>query len=193
MDRYFKGLPIFEVIFDDTLSTFNNVAIVTMPAIEENFIKLSKQDSTIKMKIDEDKHIVTGPVLLPDQLIIRQKQDGSKFYIRYSKETIERMAINFFKNNRQNVGNIEHQFPINGVVFFESYILNKERGVAPKEFADLPDGTWLLSAKVENEEVWNLIKSGELNGFSIDISNIDLKQKREIDTLEELMEVIKNS
>lgn len=191
----YKGLEVFDVIFDDNLSLFNNVAIVTEPAIEENFIRLSKEDDIdIMMSIDEEKHIVTGPVLIPNQLIYRN-QGGRKFYIRYSKETIEQMAINFFKNHRNTEGNVEHQIPVNGITFFESYILNKERGIVPKEFESLPDGTWMMSAKVNNDNVWDAIKSGELNGFSIDISNIDLReeQSKVLDTIEDLFEYLKNN
>ena len=188
----YKGLEVYDVIFDESISLFNNVAIVTDPAIEENFIRLSKDDVTIKMKFDEEKHIVSGPVLIPDQLIYRN-QGGKKFYIRYSKETIEQMAINFFKNHRNTEGNVEHQFPVNGITFFESYILNKERGIYPKEFEGMPDGTWILSAKVNNDAVWNAITQGELNGFSIDISNVDLKVEKVLDTLEDLIEYINNN
>ena len=186
-------MPVFEVEFDDLMSVFNNVSIVTEPAIMENFIKLSKQDNlNIKMKIDEEKKIVSGPVLIPDQLIYRR--DGYyEYYIKWSAKTIEQVAINFFQNHRNTEGNVEHQFSVNGITFYESYIINKERGLTPVEFSDLPDGTWMMTAKVNNDDVWNAIKSGELNGFSIDIANVNFAEDKEIDSLDELMEYIKNN
>lgn len=185
----YNGLDIYEIVFDDD-SVFNNVAIVTAPAIMENFIKLSKQeDCAVRMKLDEDRHIVTGPVLIPDQPIYRD-QGGHRFYIKWAKDTIESMAINFFKNHRNTEGNVEHQVPVNGITYYESYIINKERGICPVEFEDLPDGTWVLSAKVNNDDVWNLIKSGDLTGFSIDVSNISFKEDKPIDSLEELIEYL---
>lgn len=188
-----NGLNIYEVEFDDLISIFNNVSIVTMPAIEESFIKLSKTESEIKMKVDDEKHIISGPVLIPEQLIIRVDASGHKYYIKWSKETIEQVAINFFKNHRNTEGNVEHQFSVNGVTFFESFLLNKERGIAPVEFKDLPDGTWVMSAKITNENVWDAIKSGELTGFSIDMSNVGYKETKEIDSIEELLEYLKNN
>ena len=143
------------------------------------------------MKLDEEKRIVSGPVLIPDQLIFRN-QGGRKFYIKYSSETIEQMAINFFQHHRNTEGNVEHTFNVNGITFFESYILNKERGIEPIEFKDLPNGTWIMSAKVNNEDVWRLITSGELNGFSIDIENIRFKDET-IDSLEQLIDYLKNN
>lgn len=189
--KTYKGLPIFEVVFDEEQSVFNNVAFVTEPAIEENFIQLSKQDETVKLSIDEEKRIVSGPALIPDMPIYRD-QGGRKFYITWTADVIKQMAINFFRNSRQNSGNVEHQVPVNGITYFESYIIDKERGISPVEFKDLPDGTWMLSAKVLNDEVWALVKEGALNGFSIDASNVQFKEDKVIDTLEEFMEYLNN-
>lgn len=193
MDKY-KGLPLYEVLFDDDESVFNNVAFVTAPAIEINFVQLSKQaDTDIKLSVDQEKRIVTGPALIPDMPIYRN-QGGKQFYITWTKDTIKQMAINFFRNSRQNAGNVEHEIPVNGITYFESYILDKERGISPKEFAELPDGTWMLSAKVVNDNVWNMVLDGTLMGFSIDVSNVQFKEeKKEIDTLEEFLDFLNNN
>lgn len=192
--KYYKNLPLYEIEFDDELSVFNNVSIVCQPAIEEGFIRLSKQaDTKIQLKINEESRVITGPALIPSQPIYRD-QGGHKFYITWSEETIKQVAINFFKKNRQNEGNVEHEFSVPGITFFESYILNKDRGLAPKEFEDLPDGTWMLSAKVNDDATWELIKDGTLTGFSIDMSNVAFKEEEEekaIDSLEDLMKYLK--
>ena len=188
----YKGLPLYDIEFSDEFSVFNNVAIVTEPAIMETFIQLSKQDDTkIQLKIDEEKRIVSGPALIPDQPIYRN-QGGKAFYIKYTKDTIEKMALNFFKNHRNTEGNVEHEIPVNGITYYESYLVNKQRGLSPVEF-DLPDGTWFLSAKVENDDVWELVKNGELTGFSIDIANIRFKEQEEIDNLEDLINYLKSA
>lgn len=191
--KQYKGLPLFVVVFDDDESVFNNVAFVTAPAIEENFIRLSKQeDNEVKLSVDDEKRIVSGPALIPDMPIYRD-QGGRKFYITWTAETIKQMAISFFRNSRQNAGNVEHQIPVNGITYFESYIIDKERGICPKEYENLPDGTWMLSAKVTNDDVWNMVKDGSLTGFSIDVSNVQFKEEKEIDTLEELLEYLNNN
>lgn len=187
----YKGLPIYDVEFSDEISVFNNIALVTEPAIKETFIQLSKQEDTqIQLKIDEEKKMVSGPALIPDQPIYRN-QGGRQFYIKYSKDTIAKMALNFFKAHRNTEGNVEHVVPVNGITYFESYLLNKERGLAPKEFENLPDGTWILTAKVENDDVWDLVKSGELTGFSIDIAGVRFAEEKVIDTLEDFVEYLK--
>ena len=114
----YKGLPLYDIEFNDETSIFNNVAIVTEPAILETFIQLSKQDDgMVQLKVDEEHRIVSGPALIPDQPIYRN-QGGHKFYIKYSRETIEKMALNFFKNHRNTEGNVEHQIPVNGITYF---------------------------------------------------------------------------
>lgn len=185
----YKGLPLYDIEFSDDVSVFNNVALVTEPAIQETFIQLAKQDDTrIQLKIDEEKRLVSGPALIPDEPIFRN-QGGHRFYIKYTKDTIAKMALNFFKNHRNTEGNVEHAIPVNGITFYESYLVNKQRGISPVEF-DVPDGTWFLTAKVENDDVWELVKNGELTGFSIDIANIKFNEEKEIDNLEELMEYL---
>lgn len=182
----YQGLPLYNVEFDEDTSVFNNVAIVTEPAIEVQFIRLSKQEAPrVSLKIDEERRIVSGPALIPEEPIYRN-QGGKRFYIKYTADTIRRMALNFFKKDRQNEGNVEHAVPVNGITYFESYIIDKARGINPREF-DLPDGTWVLTAKVDNSEVWDLIKSGELTGFSIDIANVRFSEDKEIDNLEDFI------
>lgn len=182
--KTYKGLPLYEVVFNDENSVFNWVSIVTEPAIMENFIQLSKQEGEkVRLKVNSENRIVSGPALIPGEPIYRN-QGGHEFYITWTPETIKQVAINFFQHSRQNEGNVEHAVPVNGITFFESYILNKDRGIVPKEFADLPDGTWMLSAKVNNDEVWKMVTDGTLTGYSIDMSGVSFKEDKVIDTLE---------
>lgn len=191
--KSYKGLPLFEVEFDDAESVFNSVSFVTEPAILEGFIQLSKQDDArIRLKINEENRIVSGPALIPDEPIYRN-QGGRQFYIKWTPDTIKQVAINFFQHSRQNEGNVEHAVSVNGITFFESYILNKERGIVPKEFADLPDGTWILSAKVNNDEVWEMVKDGTLTGFSIDMSGVSFKEEKPLSTLEDFFDYLNNN
>lgn len=188
----YQGLPLYNVEFDEDTSVFNNVAIVTEPAIEVQFIRLSKQETPrVSLKIDEERRIVSGPALIPEEPIYRN-QGGKQFYIKYTADTIRRMALNFFKKDRQNEGNVEHAVPVNGITYFESYIIDKARGINPCEF-DLPDGTWVLTAKVDNAEVWDLIKSGDLTGFSIDIANVRFSEDKEIDNLEDFINYLNDN
>ena len=187
----YNGLPIYDVDLNDR-TIFENISIVDAPAIMEDFIFLSK-DTEIKFRINEEKRIVSGPVLIPEQPIYRRNDDGKEFYIKFDAETIKGFAEKFFKDHRNTEGNVQHEIAVNGVNFFESYLINKERGLAPVEFADLADGTWMASAKIENDELWALIKDGTLRGFSVGIVS-SLKEVRptELRTLDEFVKAINN-
>lgn len=186
----FNGLPVYSVDLNDE-SIFNNISLVDLPAIETNFIQLSKQ-AEIQFSVNEEKRIVSGPVLIPEQPIYR-RTGNKEFYIKFDEKTIREFAVKFFHDHRNTEGNVQHEISVNGVTFFESYLLDKERGIAPVEFPDLPTGTWFVSAKIDNDELWQLIKDGVIKGFSIDImtSLSDVKPK-EIDTLDKLVEYLNN-
>lgn len=183
----YKGLPVFDLTIEDD-NIFDCVSLVDEPAIQRDFVRFA-EDAEIKFAVNEEKHIVSGPVLIPEQMIYR-RQGGREYYVRFSKEAIEQMALRFFKDKREGEGDVMHEVKVDGITYFESYLVNKERGIAPKEFNDLPDGTWFMSAKIENEQLWALIVEGKIKGFSIAAELTQKPAKDEIDTLEDLMDYI---
>lgn len=188
--KLYNGLPIFCVDFTDE-TVWNNVSIVEFPAIEQDFIKLSKQNNTeIQFRVNEEKRDVFGPVLIPNQPIYRRDDNGNEYYIEFDAKTIRNLAIKFFGDNKQNNGNIEHSVDVNGVTFYQSVLLNRGKGIVPTDYEELPDGTWLLGAHIENDEVWKLIKDGTIKGFSIDMRARISPEKDTIETLEELMDYL---
>ena len=163
-------LPIKKAIIDveDSEMGLKTVSLVSDPAIQINWIKFNKQ-SEIKLAIqNEDKRIIFTPVLIPNQLIYRNIA-GEEFNLMFDKETIELVEQKWVKDNLSSAVDIEHSSKlIDGVTFFESVLLNNERFATAKGFEGLPEGTWFLTGKVESDEVWTKIKSGEVNGVSID-------------------------
>lgn len=188
MQVKYKGLPVFIIGYSED-SIFNNCSMVEYPAIEENFLKFSKQEE-LKFSVDDEKREVFGPVLLPDQLIYRKTGDR-EFYVKFEADTIKEFAIEFFRAGRQTEGNVDHTLSVKGVTFYQSFISDKDRNISPKEFEDLPSGTWFMGAKIDNDEVWEAIKAGEIKGFSVDLrAPIYPEEEREIDTVEELLDYI---
>jgi hypothetical protein len=163
-------LPIKKAIIDveDSEMGLKTVSLVSDPAIQINWIKFNKQ-SEIKLAIqNEDKRIIFTPVLIPNQLIYRNIA-GEEFNLMFDKETIELVEQKWVKDNLSSAVDIEHSSKlIEGVTFFESVLLNNERFATAKGFEGLPEGTWFLTGKVEIDDVWTKIKSGEVNGVSID-------------------------
>lgn len=119
----------------------------------------------------ESEHIITGPLMIPQQLIYRNSEQFGEHYVKFSVETIKQIAIKFSKKGYQKNVNLMHEadMQVEGVTMFESFISDSKRGIKPMEaFKDLPDGTWFGSFYVENMKVWELVKSGEVKGFSVE-------------------------
>ena len=150
------------------------ISLVEDPAVAREFLAFSEQGTGEKLlklsKIDEDKHIITGVVAVADMPILRFNEELGYHYIVFEKDVIEKMAQRYFKNGYGNNVNIEHQGPmIGGMTLFESYIKDSTRGINPVEFADLTDGSWLVSYKVTDDALWEEIKAGKsLKGFSLE-------------------------
>ena len=91
--------------------------------------------------------------------------------------------------------NLQHddkQF-VDDVYMIESYITNKERGISPAEFSDIPDGSWIASYKIDNESLWDEIINGDkLNGFSLqgmfELEEKFSKQEPKEETFDEWLE-----
>ena len=117
---------------------------------------------------DEDQKIVSGPLMIADLPIYRRDEEG-EYYVMFTKDQIKKIVQRFFKKGYQAKVNIEHGKPVNGVYMFESYIIDRERGVnPPKGFEDVANGSWFGSFKVENEGLWKKVKDGTFKGFSVE-------------------------
>lgn len=148
------------------------ISIVNDPAIEANFMMFSKENPII-FSSNTEEQIITGPVLIPDKLIYRRKNDeGYEVYM--SKETIKNASIKFFKKNFANNTTLEHTDKIEDTTYFESWIIEDEtfdKSRAEKynkQFNSLPIGTWMVSLKVNSTEMWSKIKEDGFKGFSIE-------------------------
>ena len=187
-------LPIKKAIIDveDSEMGLKTVSLVSDPAIQINWIKFNKQ-SEIKLAIqNEDKRIIFTPVLIPNQLIYRNIA-GEEFNLMFDKETIEQVEQKWVKDNLSSTVDIEHSSKlIEGVTFFESVLLNNERFATAKGFEGLPEGTWFLTGKVESDEVWSKVKSGEINGVSIDGLFKTAEVKKVTMSDEQIIKIINN-
>lgn len=157
-------MEVYKITIDDETG-MEAVSLVENPAVEIEFLAFSNQQ---KLAFNEEKRCVTGVVCLADTPIYRIDEVRGEYYVVFDKKTIEKMMIKYSKDGLMNSINIEHSGPkTDGIFLYESYIYNKERGITPKEFT-VPDGSWIATFKVENEEVWQKIKKGEVKGFSLE-------------------------
>ena len=123
---------------------------------------------TFAFSADEEM-IVTGPAMVPQQLILRKDDMGNPFHVYFSKDTIKKIARKFFEYNKQNNTDINHDDNIaTNNTLLESWIVEDPNMDKSKTMGfNVPAGTWFASYKINDEETWNKIKNGELNGYSI--------------------------
>ncbi len=119
---------------------------------------------------DEEERIITGPLMLADTPIYRNDGNG-EYYVVFTKDTIKKIAQKYFKKGYQNNVNLMHDSgqKMEGVTMFESWIVDEKRGIKPMNgFEEVKDGSWFGSFKVENDEVWQMIKDNKVKGFSVE-------------------------
>lgn len=187
--------PIFELQISDQEDSeleVNYVALVGQPAIEKNFLAFSEEKQTFAI-VNDDRRIISGIAMMPDIAMFRKgTEDIPDHKVFFTKETIEQIAQKFFLKGFNQNFNLMHNPDMKpeGVFVFESFITDSERGILPmKGFEDAPEGSWFLSAKIQNDDVWEKVKSGEIKGFSVEGL---FKYKKAKMTEEEAFEKIKS-
>ena len=146
------------------------ISLVEEPAIEENWIALKKQKQKVIQcaKIDEDKRLLI-PALIPNKQIFRLDEEGKDYYVYFSKDTIQKASQLFLERKHQSNATLEHSLELEDIHVVESWI--KESAIDKSVnygFEHLPKGTWFVTMKVNNDDIWAKVKEGEIKGFSIE-------------------------
>ena len=164
-------MKIIELVLDETqsLNGIEAISIVEYPAIEENFVALNSQERVQFAAQDTEKRILMGAALIPNKPIYRN-QDGEEFYVYFTSKTIRQAAELFLMRGNQNESTLEHEAKLTGLSVVESWIIEDEQHDKSRKYGmDLPVGTWMVSMKVNNEQIWNdFVKTGKVKGFSIE-------------------------
>ena len=146
------------------------ISMVESPAIESDFVALKKEEEQRVYLESDVKHMVYGAALIPEKDIYRNNGE-QEFYISFTKESIEKMSQDFLKDYRQHNVTLDHETDASDVTVVESWLKADalyDKSVAIGLDKDLPVGTWIVGMKVNQIDVWDRIKSGELKGFSVE-------------------------
>ena len=187
-------MRIVELVIDEEAlySGIEAISIVDRPAIEENFIALSQEHKVELAEVDNEKRILMGAALIPNKNIYRQSED-EEYYIYFSEDTVRKASELFLMRGNQNKSTLEHEAELHGLSVVESWIIEDETHDKSRKYdMDLPIGTWMVSMKVNNDEVWNdYVKTGKVKGFSIEGYFTDkLAMSSEFVTEEEATEIL---
>jgi len=184
------------VIADDSQElAIDAISLVNSPAIEQDFVFFGKEKNNLTFaKVDEEKRMLVSPALIPNKQIFRYDPNtDSNYYVYFSKETVRQASELYLKHNNHHKATYQHEDRVSGVLTIESWIKEGEQDKSKLYGFDLPDGTWFVKMKIENDEMWNKIKDGELKGLSIEgyfINKMEKMGKQQFSN-EEIREAIK--
>jgi hypothetical protein len=153
---------------ENEFSGIEAISVVENPAIEEDFIALKKHEVQLA-EVDAEKRILMGPALIPNKQIYRTNGE-EEYNIFFSEDTVKKASELFLSRGKQNNSTLEHQVDLQGLSVVESWIIEDSNMDKSKKYGlSLPKGTWMVSVKVNNDDIWNnYVKEGKVKGFSIE-------------------------
>lgn len=170
--------PVYYVTYGD----LNVLSLVEHPAIEKNFEYFSKH-VPVQFSLDEEKHIAFGPAMIADFPIYRIHPETKEgYYLVFTADIIEKMVLDAERQKKLTFS-LEHSGENTDKVYMvESFI--SRPGLQPEQFADVPYGSWYVSLKIEDDQIWEDLKNGKYNGFSIE-AVVDCMTCPELDPIDE--------
>lgn len=187
-------IKVFDYVInleDDGTGLYFN-SLVPEPAIMTDFQFFNKENKEFEnfAEQDEEKRIVTGPVLIPDLKMLRRFKDGSGYYYcKFSKESILNMGKKMAKEEKFNKvsynhwqklsDNIDNTKELEGVYLIEQFFINERN--KSELYNDLPEGTLMATYWIENDNVWEAVKNGEVKGFSVEVK-VSMEEEENIKT-----------
>lgn len=190
------NIPIYKVSINDIDEGINRISLVEFPAVESNFLAFADNKKQVMFSANEEQQMITGVLMRCDFPIYRIDEMG-EYYVQFDEQVIKQMAEKLLVDAHQNWVNIEHQAgsDVNGVYMTELFIKNTSKGINPKAFEDITDGSLFATFKVRNEKIWTDIKNGTFKGFSIEgVFFLEKQEDKELDEILNLLnKIIKKS
>ena len=174
----FKNLPLYRIVVDpnEVETGMTCISLVDDPAIEVNFLAFNKHEKLAFAVQDEAKRIVTGPAIINGMPIYRRSPEMGEFMVVFDEQTIDNIILKYSKYGMWNNVSLQHNGEnLDNVIMVEYFKKDSDKGIVPKGFEDVADGSLFVSYKVLDDELWQQIVNGDdLNGFSIEV-NADLE------------------
>jgi len=164
--------PIYEFIINPESEHFTT-SLVKDPAVESTLMYFNSETEKPIFFANEEKRVIYAVAMRPNKLIFRKETDKiPAHYGFFSAESIEKFQENYAKHKGDNRVNVNHtETPINGVFKIENWIV-KDAEIDKSKALGLSTevGDLIQGFKIENDEVWQQCKSGNLDGLSIEAS-----------------------
>tara|TARA_R100001443_G_scaffold76563_1_gene83992 strand:+ start:11011 stop:12012 length:1002 start_codon:yes stop_codon:yes gene_type:complete len=176
-----KPTKIVELVIEENneMLAIDAISLVSAPAIEQDFVFFGKEKHNLTFaKVDEEKRMLVSPALIPNKQIFRYDPNtDSEYYVYFSKDTVRKASELYLKHNNHHKATYEHNERVSGVLTTESWIKEGDQDKSKMYGYDLPNGTWFVKMRIDNDDLWQKIKDGELKGLSIEGYFVDKMQK----------------
>lgn len=165
-------LQVYRAQIDPSLTSeleVNFIGLVDRPAIERNFQAFKA--NAARFVTDEARQIISGPAMIADMPLYRNDDQLGEYYVVFDKGSISTIVQKFAAKGFMQKFNLFHddQQQVGDVTIFNSFLTDKAMGInAPTGFEDVAEGSWFISAKVNNPDVWEKVKDGTIKGFSVE-------------------------
>lgn len=149
------------------------VSLVDFPAVERDFMAFAQEKpAPAPVVADNDAHLIHGVIMRANYPIYRSDANVGGYWIVYRPEVLRAMAEKYIAENRANAVDLNHDGEeVGGVQLVQLYIKDTAKGINPRGFEDVEDGSIFGEFHVTNADVWAAIKAGTYRGFSIEVFN----------------------
>ena len=155
------------VIEDESTDEVFQISLVENPAIEAFGVFFNKGE--VHFAEMEEEGLFMAPILIPDKKILRVDGEGLPYEVYFTSETIKRLAQMYLERKYQGNVNVEHKDKVNGVTLVESWIKESQNADKSKLYnLNVPVGSWIGTFKIDNEELREKFRKGELRAVSIE-------------------------
>lgn len=167
-------LQIYMASVDAALASdleVNFIGLVDRPAIDRNFQAFNAQKQKAAFVVNEGKRIISGPAMIAEMPLYRKDDQLGEYYVMFDKPAIQTIVEKFSAKGYLQKFNLFHddQQQVSDVTIFNSFVTDKAMGINPPiSFEDAAEGSWFISAKVNNDAVWARVKEGVIKGFSVE-------------------------
>ena len=176
-----KTTKIVELVIEENneMLAIDAISLVSAPAIEQDFVFFGKDKHNLTFaKVDEEKRMLVSPALIPNKQIFRYDPNtDSEYYVYFSPDTVRKASELYLKHNNHHKATHEHNERVSGVLTVESWIKEGDQDKSKLYGYDLPNGTWFVKMRIDNDDLWQKIKEGELKGLSIEGYFVDKMQE----------------
>ena len=184
------NIPVYQAVLGGEGTGMLRISLVDDPAVQSNFLHFdAARKAQLYQVQDEEKRLVRGVVMRADFPIYRRDAEMGEYYVIYKADTIREMAEKYLAENRQNDVNVMHVpgSDVEGVEMVQYFLKDTAAGIAPAGFEDIADGSLFAEFHVTNDEIWEAVKEGTYQGFSLE-GVFDLVPERDEDDVRDIVD-----